>query len=183
MSIFVKHVGHWHQSRTNAGQHRERVMHAQIFIHRDPDNGHLCEVSQILYLCKDHHRLKVETHPSSSHISNQRHRSQRGSCERLICVDDVLIAAYEDAKNAEAEEDTCNKRTPYRNRTLPRGQCCSALEITRERSYITSLVQPIQKSEIGMEGAPSIANQSRNSGGRKLPPCSLILAKSRFAQP
>lgn len=46
-----------------------------------------------------------------------------------------------------------------------------------------SLVQPIQNSDTGIATEPpSIANHSRNSGGSRSPPASLIAARSRFAQ-
>lgn len=68
-------------------------MHAQPLIERYP---HL------------HHRAR-------SHIPDQRHARQRAGGEELVAIDNVLVAADEDAQDAVAEEHRRDEWGPWRD--------------------------------------------------------------------
>lgn len=92
-AIHKKQVRHGNADSTDRPQYRQCPMHAQPLIKR---NRHL------------HHRAR-------SHIADQRHASQSTSCKRLVAVDDVLVAADEDAQDAVAEEHRRDERGPGRD--------------------------------------------------------------------
>ncbi len=54
-------------------------------------------------------------HPAGRHIPYQRHAGERTSRKPFIAVDDVLVAANEDAQDAVAEEHGRDERRPIRD--------------------------------------------------------------------
>ena len=89
----IKRIRHRHQQRTQTRQHSQRPLHPQPFIKR---NRHL-------------------DHPARDHVPNQRHARERAGAERLVAIDNILVATDEDTENAVAEEDRGGERGPGRD--------------------------------------------------------------------
>lgn len=88
-------------------------MNTQILIPKHSQHPHPPSLPisfpQILYHL---HWNPNNNHTSSRQISYQRHARQGTCAVRFVGIDDVLVAADEDAEDAVAEEDTCGEGTP-----------------------------------------------------------------------
>lgn len=103
-----------------------------------------------------HAHIPVKRHPHNRHparrrIPHERNARQRRRRIHLVAINDILITRDEHAQHAVAEQ---HPREEGGGQILMCGYA----------------VQPIQNREMGIAGAPNMAYQRRNSGGRRVPP-------------